>query len=93
MLLLINSHHLRQPRRFAAVGPNIALARHTETEVGLMKVEVSLFAGLLVIATTLLARAQIQGLEGALLSMAVEYSFRGVRAGSRILHSMSRWIG
>ena len=65
MLLLINSHHLRQPRRFAAVGPNIALARHTETEVGLMKVEVSLFAGLLVIATTLLARAQIQGLEGA----------------------------
>ena len=50
-----------------------------------MKVEVSLFAGLLVIATTLLARAQIQGLEGALLSMAVEYSFRGVRAGSRIL--------
>ena len=53
-----------------------------------MKVEVSLFAGLLVIATTLLARAQIQGLEGALLSMAVEYSFRGVRAGSRILHSM-----
>ena len=96
MLLLINSHHLRQPRWFAAVGPCIALSAYAESVgkvVGLMKVEVSLFAGLLVIATTLLARAQIQGLEGALLSMAVEYSFRGVRAGSRILHSMSRWIG
>jgi hypothetical protein len=57
-----------------------------------MKVEVSLLAGLLVIATTLLVGAQIQGLEGALLSMAVEYSFRGMRAGSRILHNMSRWI-
>jgi hypothetical protein len=57
-----------------------------------MKVEVSLFAGLLVIATTLLVRAQIQGLEGALLSIAVEYSFRGMRAGSRILHNMSRCI-
>ena len=96
MLLLINSHHLRQPRSFAAVGPCIAISAYAESVgkvVGLMKVEVSLFAGLLVIATTLLARAQIQGLEGALLSMAVEYSFRGVRAGSRILHSMSRWIG
>jgi len=96
MLLLINSHHLRQPRWFAAVGPCIAISAYAESVgkvVGLMKVEVSLFAGLLVIATTLLARAQIQGLEGALLSMAVEYSFRGVRTGSRILHSMSRWIG
>jgi hypothetical protein len=70
-----------------------AYAESVGKVVGLMKVEVSLFAGLLVIATTLLVRAQIQGLEGALLSMAVEYSFRGVRAGSRILHNMSRWIG
>jgi hypothetical protein len=95
-LLPINFHHLRQPRRFAAVGPCIAISAYAESVgkvVGLMKVEVSLFAGLLVIATTLLARAQIQGLEGALLSMAVEYSFRGVRAGSRILHKLSYWIG
>jgi len=78
------------------IGTHVAIASYTEIDgkvVGLMKVEVSLFAGLLVIATTLLIRAQIQGLEGALVSMAVEYSFRGVRAGSRILHNMSRWIG
>jgi ABC-type transporter Mla MlaB component len=54
-----------------------------------MKVEVSLFAGLLVIATTLLARAQIQALEGALLSMAVEGLKdcwqRAVSCGERVI--------
>ena len=61
--------------------------------MGLMKVEISLFAGLLVIATTLLARVKIKGLLGALQWMAVESRFPGVRAGSTSLRKMSRWIG
>src|SRR5438046_38209 len=67
MLLLINSHHLRQPRSFAAVGPCIAISAYAESVgkvVGLMKVEVSLFAGLLVIATTLLLGRKFKDWKG-----------------------------
>jgi hypothetical protein len=49
---------------------------------------------LLVIGTTLLVRTQVQGLEAALLATAVEYGFRGMRAGSsqRIaLDGLSDW--
>jgi hypothetical protein len=52
-----------------------------------------LFAGLLVIGTTLLARAQIQGVEGALMSTALEYGLRGLRAAGTVLRKSARCIG
>jgi len=57
-----------------------------------MRVEFSFFAGLLVIATALLARVKIQGLLGALQWTALNAAL-AARAGSRILRQMSRWIG
>lgn len=51
----------------------------------IMKLEVPLLTGLVFLATQLLARAQIQGFEGALLSSSVEYGLRGLRAVSKRL--------
>ena len=48
-----------------------------------MKLEIPLLAGLAFLATQLLARAQIQGFEGALLSSGVECGVRAWRAGSK----------
>ena len=50
-----------------------------------MKLEIPLLAGLMFLGTQLLARAQIQGFEGALLSSGVGYGLRGVRAASKRL--------
>lgn len=51
-----------------------------------MKFEIPFLAGLVFLGTQLLARAQIQGFEGALLSSGVEYALRGWRAASKRLH-------
>jgi hypothetical protein len=52
-------------------------------EIVVLKIEFSLFAGLLLVATSLLTRAAAQGFEQALLSTLVEYFLSGVRAGKR----------
>ena len=78
-----------------ALGPRIAISFPAETDgkvVGLVKLEMSLFAGLLVIGTTLLAQAQIQGVEGALMSIALEYGLRGLRAARTVLRKSARYI-
>jgi hypothetical protein len=54
---------------------------------GTMKLEIPLLTGLVFLAMQLLARAQIQGFEGALLSSGVEYSLRAWRAGSKGLRA------
>jgi hypothetical protein len=79
-----------------AIGPRIARSFPAETVgkvVGLVKLEMSLFAGLLVIGTTLLARVQVQGVEGALVSTALEYGLRGLRAAGTVLRKSARCIG
>ena len=60
-----------------------------------MKLEIPLLTGLVFLAMQLLARAQIQGFEGALLSSSVEYGMRAWRAGSKRLSAVSvgGWTG
>ena len=50
-----------------------------------MKIEFPLLASLLLIGTTLLVRAQAQGMEQALFSMAFEYGLNGVRSAVKLL--------
>ncbi len=50
-----------------------------------MKIEFPLLASLILIGMTLLARVQAQGIEQALLTMAIEYSVNGVRSTVRLL--------
>jgi hypothetical protein len=52
-----------------------------------MKIEFPLLASLLLIGTTLLVRAQAQGMEQALFAMAIEYGVNGARSAARLL----RW--
>ena len=52
-----------------------------------MKIEVPLLAGLLLFAQELLARLQAQGFEAALVSSGVEYGFRAVRVGWKLLNA------
>lgn len=56
-----------------------------------MKFEIPLFTGLLLVGASLLTRVQIQGVEAALLSTAVEYGLAGMRAGAKLLRATSRW--
>jgi hypothetical protein len=66
----------------------ILLSREGKRKVlGIMKFEVPLLAGLVFLGTQLLARAQIQGFEGALLSGGVECALRGLRAASTRLRT------
>jgi hypothetical protein len=58
-----------------------------------VKLEMSLFAGMWLVGITLLARMQIQGVEAALFSMAVEHGVRVARAGSTVARNTLRWIG
>ncbi len=51
-----------------------------------MKIEFPLLATLFLIGTTLLVRAQAQGIEQALFATALEYSANGARAAVRLLH-------
>ncbi len=51
----------------------------------LMKIEFSLFASLLMIGAPLLARVQAQGLEQALIGMAIEYGAARFRSAGRRL--------
>lgn len=53
-----------------------------------MKIEFPLLATLLMIGTSLLARAQAQGIEQALLATAIEYCVRGGKAAVRLVHFM-----
>jgi hypothetical protein len=55
-----------------------------------MKIEIFL-AALLLIGTDLLARAAVQGMEQALLSIAIEYGAEAIRAGRRLLPNAVRW--
>ena len=57
----------------------------------LVKLESSLFAGIFVIAATLLARVQMQGLDAALASVAIENGVRALRAGSRLFRIALHW--
>jgi hypothetical protein len=50
-----------------------------------MKLEISLLTGLLFLGAQLLARAQVQGFEVALISSGAEYALRGWRAAARRL--------
>jgi hypothetical protein len=50
-----------------------------------MKIEFPLLASLLLIGTTLLVRAQAQGIEQALFAMAIEYGVNGFRSATRLL--------
>lgn len=50
-----------------------------------MKVEFPMLAALLLIATTLAARVQAQGIEQALFSMAIEYGVSGARSVVQLL--------
>ena len=74
------------PRRF---GTQVAILiwqeREIESWVDIMKLDVPMLAGLISLGTQLLARTQIQGFEGALLSSGVEYGLRGLRAASKQL--------
>jgi hypothetical protein len=49
-----------------------------------MKLEVPLLAGLVFVATQMLARAQVQGFEAALVSSGMEYGLRVVSVGSKL---------
>ena len=55
-----------------------------------MKLDMAMFAGLLWVATAWLARAQIHGFEVALVSTAIGFGLRGVRAGSRVVGGARR---
>ena len=55
-----------------------------------MKSEIFL-AALLLIGTDLLARAAVQGMEQALLSIAIEYGTAAIRAGRRLFPNSVRW--
>lgn len=55
-----------------------------------MKIEFSLLSTLLLIVTTLLARAQAQGIEQALFATAMEYGFNGFRSAIRLLPDSTR---
>jgi hypothetical protein len=50
-----------------------------------MKIELSVLSTLLLIGTTLLARAQAQGIEQALFATAMEYGVNGVRSAIKLL--------
>jgi len=56
-----------------------------------MKIEVSFLAALLLIGTDLLVRAGAQGIEQALLSTAIEYGTRAIRAARKLLPGSMRW--
>jgi hypothetical protein len=50
-----------------------------------MKIEFSLISSLLLIGTTVLQRAQAQGIEQALFATALEYGVNGVRSAIKLL--------
>ncbi|MGE5819964.1 MAG: hypothetical protein ACM37Z_18210, partial [Deltaproteobacteria bacterium] len=50
-----------------------------------MKIEFPFFATLLLIGTTLLARAQAMGMEQALVATAMEYGVNGFRSAIKLL--------
>lgn len=52
-----------------------------------MKLELPLLTGVMFLATQLLARAQVQGFEGALISSCVEYGLRGWRGAAKRLRA------
>jgi hypothetical protein len=55
-----------------------------------MKIEMSLASTLLLIGTTLLARAQTQGFEQALLATAMEFGVNGLRSAVKFLPDYMR---
>ena len=61
----------------------------------MMKIEISLLAALLLMCTTLLARIAVQGIEPALVSIAIEWWVNGTKAGVRLFrkHAHSTWVG
>jgi hypothetical protein len=71
----------------SGVGTAVALVelqkKKTKGGESLMKIEIPLLSAFLWIATTLLARAQAQGIEQALIATAIEYSAIGTRAAVR----------
>jgi hypothetical protein len=57
-----------------------------------MKFECSLLAALFLVATNLLARIAVQGMEPALLATAVEYGMRGIKVVKGVLRFKEDWL-
>jgi hypothetical protein len=55
-----------------------------------MKVEIPFLAGLLLVGTNLFARVAVQGVEQALFSTAIEYSWNIIKSSKRFLHETVR---
>ena len=55
-----------------------------------MKIEFSLISTLMLIGTTVLQRAQAQGIEQALFATALEYGVNGVRSAIKLLPDFMR---
>jgi hypothetical protein len=57
----------------------------------LMKIEIPFLAALLLAGTSLMVRAQAQGIEQAVFSMGMEYGLNLVSAGMRLLPNTARF--
>jgi hypothetical protein len=55
-----------------------------------MKFEIPLLTGLIFLGSQLLARAQVQGFEAALISSSIDYGLRGWRAVSQHVAVLKR---
>jgi hypothetical protein len=50
-----------------------------------MKIEISILAGLLILGTELMARASVQGVEQAIVSTVIEWTMSRVKAAGNVL--------
>ena len=53
--------------------------------VVVMKIELSILAGLLILGTELMARASVQGVEQAIVSTVIEWTVSRVKAAGNVL--------
>jgi len=56
-----------------------------------MKIGIPFLASLFLMATIMLARITVQGIEQVLFATAIEYSLNGIRAGRRLLSNINRF--
>lgn len=50
-----------------------------------MKIEISILAGLLLLETELIARASVQGVEQTIVSMVIEWTINRMKAAGNVL--------
>jgi hypothetical protein len=55
-----------------------------------VKIEIPILAGLLVAGTDLLTRVTVQGVEQALFSTVIEYGWKAIKTGVKLLPESSR---